>query len=396
MQWLLPAGIEDVLPPRVRLLERGRQTTLQLFDEWGYDQVIPPLAEFEDSLLTGIGEDLAEQTFRMIDPETGGMLGVRADMTPQVARVAARHFDLSQPVRLCYLGSTLQARPPTFHLSRNPLQLGAELFGDSGVAGDVEIVRLMVASLERLGIDGFLLALGHVGVFHALAEEAQLTDEQERGYHDILQRKALAEIDPFLDGLNLTTQQRSSLRALVDLHGGADVLKKADRLLAGSGVEVRKALQELIDISAALQSHLPELDLYFDLAEVRGYHYHTGLVFAAYVEGEGRAIARGGRYDGVTAAFGSECEATGFSADLKNLIALSGASFDLAADLVDQKMVLAPAESDDSLVKAIAALRSEGCRVVNELPGRAAPKGITHLLVELGGEWQLKPLPASS
>ncbi|MBL4623153.1 MAG: ATP phosphoribosyltransferase regulatory subunit, partial [Immundisolibacteraceae bacterium] len=129
MQWLLPAGIEDVLPPRVRLLEQGRQTTLQLFDEWGYDQVIPPLAEFEDSLLTGIGEDLAKQTFRMIDPETGGMLGIRADMTPQVARVAARHFDLSRPVRLCYLGSTLQARPPTFHLSRNPLQLGAELFG---------------------------------------------------------------------------------------------------------------------------------------------------------------------------------------------------------------------------------------------------------------------------
>ena len=394
MQWLLPAGIEDVLPPRARLLERGRQTTLQLFDEWGYDQVIPPLAEFEDSLLTGVGEDLAKQTFRMVDPETGGMLGIRADITPQVARVAARHFDLSRPVRLCYLGSTLQARPPTFHLSRNPLQLGAELFGDSGVAGDVEIVRLMVASLQGLGIDDFLLALGHVGIFHALAEDARLTAEQERGYHDILQRKALTEIDPFLDSLNLTEAQRVSFRALVDLHGDASVLKRASESFEGCCAGVLEALQDLISISEALQAHLPELTLYFDLAEVRGYRYHTGLVFAAYVEGEGRAIASGGRYDGVTAAFGFECEATGFSADLKNLIGLSS-SGSLAGSGA-KKAVLAPANSDDSLIEVIANLRQQGYRVINDLADRSAPQGITHQLVRVAGEWQLQELPASS
>ncbi|RLA16434.1 MAG: ATP phosphoribosyltransferase regulatory subunit, partial [Gammaproteobacteria bacterium] len=227
MQWLLPAGIEDTLPPGVKRLESARNVVLKLFDSWGYDQIIPPLAEFQESLLTGVGQDLADQTFRLMDPQTGKMLGIRADMTPQAARVAARHFDLSRPVRLCYLGSTLQARPTSVHRSRSPLQVGAELFGESGSAGDVEIVRLMVASLQSLGVTDFVLALGHVGIFHALAEQAGLDSEQKTRYFDILQRKALTEIDIFLGSISIPDQLREDLRRLVDMHGDAEVLDEA-------------------------------------------------------------------------------------------------------------------------------------------------------------------------
>jgi len=385
MQWLLPAGIEDTLPPGVKRLESARSVVLQLFDSWGYDQVIPPLAEFQESLLTGVGEDLEDQTFRLMDPQSGKMLGIRADMTPQAARVAARHFDLSRPVRLCYLGSTLQARPISFHRSRNPLQVGAELFGQSGSAGDVEIVRLMVASLQGLGISDFMVALGHVGIFHALAEQAGLAADQQTLYFDILQRKALTEIDAFLGDISMSQQHRAALRNLVDLHGPAEVLEQAQRLFSSASDKARIALEELIAISQQLITHLPDLPFYFDLAETRGYQYHTGLVFAAYVNGEGLAIASGGRYDGVARVFGTGTAATGFSADLKNLVELSAA--DRPADL---PLVLAPAQADQRLAEKIAALRSDGYRVVYELPTAQDPAGVVARLGLVDGAWQLQ------
>jgi len=385
MQWLLPAGIEDTLPPGVKRLESARSVVLQLFDSWGYDQVIPPLAEFQESLLTGVGEDLEDQTFRLMDPQSGKMLGIRADMTPQAARVAARHFDLSRPVRLCYLGSTLQARPISFHRSRNPLQVGAELFGQSGSAGDVEIVRLMVASLQGLGISDFMVALGHVGIFHALAEQAGLAADQQTLYFDILQRKALTEIDAFLGDISMSQQHRAALRNLVDLHGPAEVLEQAQRLFSSASDKARIALEELIAISQQLITHLPDLPFYFDLAETRGYQYHTGLVFAAYVNGEGLAIASGGRYDGVARVFGTGTAATGFSADLKNLVELSAA--DMPADL---PLVLAPAQADQRLTEKIAALRSDGYRVVYELPTAQDPAGVVARLGLIDGAWQLQ------
>jgi len=385
MQWLLPAGIEDTLPPGVKRLESARSVVLQLFDSWGYDQVIPPLAEFQESLLTGVGEDLEDQTFRLMDPQSGKMLGIRADMTPQAARVAARNFDLSRPVRLCYLGSTLQARPISFHRSRNPLQVGAELFGESGSAGDVEIVRLMVASLQGLGISDFMVALGHVGIFHALAEQAGLAADQQTLYFDILQRKALTEIDAFLGDISMSQQHRAALRNLVDLHGPAEVLEQAQRLFSSASDKARIALEELIAISQQLITHLPDLPFYFDLAETRGYQYHTGLVFAAYVNGEGLAIASGGRYDGVARVFGTGTAATGFSADLKNLVELSAA--DMPADL---PLVLAPAQADQRLAEKIAALRSDGYRVVYELPTAQDPAGVIARLGLIDGAWQLQ------
>jgi ATP phosphoribosyltransferase regulatory subunit len=385
MQWLLPAGIEDTLPPGVRRLESARAVVLRLFDSWGFDHVIPPLAEFQDSLLTGVGGDLADQTFRLMDPQSGKVLGIRADMTPQSARIAARHFDLSRPVRLCYLGSTLQARPVSFHRSRNPLQVGAELFGKSGSAGDVEIVRLMVATLQSLGVTDFVLAMGHVGIFHALADMAGLTVDQQTLYFDILQRKALTEIDAFLAPISMPSEYRTALRNLVDQHGTEEVLAQAQALYATANDAAKLALEELVDITTQLKAHLPDLPLYFDLAETRGYQYHTGLVFAAYVGGEGLAIASGGRYDGVAKVFGTGTAATGFSADLKNLVELS-----LTPETDDLPLVLAPGHADQQLTEKIATLRSEGYRVVYELPQAQEPLGVVARLVLVDKVWQLQ------
>lgn len=385
MQWLLPAGIEDTLPPGVKRLETARTQVLKLFDSWGYDHVIPPLAEFQDSLLTGVGEDLAGQTFRIMDPQTGKMLGIRADMTPQAARIAARHFDLSRPVRLCYLGGTLQARPASFHCSRNPLQFGAELFGISDNAGDVEIVCMMVATLKQLAIDNFVVALGHVGIFHAVAEQAGLDSQQQARYFDILQRKALPEIDRFLVDLPITDQRRRELRCLVDLHGDERILEQASELLSASNGKVKQALQQLVSITAQLKDRDPQLPLYFDLGETRGYQYHTGLVFAAYVEGEGQAIASGGRYDGVAEVFGTGTAATGFSADLKTLVELVS-----AVDQVQNPLILAPAQGDSRLMEKITQLRNQGYRVVHDLPGEAHPVGVTGYLQLTDGGWEIQ------
>jgi ATP phosphoribosyltransferase regulatory subunit len=310
------------------------------------------------------------------------MLGIRADITPQAARVAARHFDLERPVRLCYLGSTLQARPATFHRSRNPLQMGAELFGPSGNAGDVEIVRLMAGSLQAVGVTDFVLALGHVGIFNALASQANLTEDQQTRYFDILQRKALTEIDAFLAQIDLDDQRRNDLRNLVDLQGDESTLPRAQQLFAASDATVHAALEQLIDITRQLKSHLPGLSLYFDLAEARGYQYHTGLVFAAYVNGEGQAIASGGRYDGVAKVFGTGSAATGFSADLKNLVEVCA-----GPESTEVPLILAPADGDDRLAQKVADLRASGVRVVYDLPGAQPPAGITGQLELIDGAW---------
>ncbi len=387
MEWLLPSGIEDLLPLQARQLERARQQTVETFDAWGYAHVIPPLVEYEDSLLPADGDDLARQTFRLVDPLTGGMLGIRADITPQIARIAARYFDLQRPVRLSYVGDTLQAKPSSLNLSRNPLQMGAELIGNSGSAGDVEIVRLMVESLRQLGVDGFTLALGHVGIFQALCEEAGLTNAQRATYKDILQRKALTEIDPFLAGIEVDGDYVGALRALVDLHGGPEVMGQASSCFNRCGSGVLEALQSLIGISDALMCHFPDQPFYFDLAELREYEYHSGLVFAAYLPGVGQAIASGGRYDEVATVFDSSFAATGFSADLKRLLECSR-----TLSSGDRETIIAPASCNTELALKISELRSGGARVVYELADQPLPAGVTSRIVELDGQWKVVPI----
>ena len=366
--WLLPEGIEEVLPEQAWRLEQVRRELLDVYRSWGYELVIPPMIEFLESLLTGSGNDLDLQTFKLIDQLSGRMMGVRADMTPQAARIDAHQLRREGPARLCYLGTVLHTRPDGFAGSRSPLQVGAELYGHSGLESDLEIFELMLETLAVTGIAQVHVDLGHVGIFRGLARAAGLHADQECELFDALQRKAAADIEALLAALDLREAQRRSLAALATLHGGDDVLDRARGMLGGDD-SVAQALDELSAMAGAVGRRWPDLPLHFDLAELRGYAYQTGVVFAAFTPGCGQEIARGGRYDKIGEIFGRARPATGFSADLRTLIALSG-----RRDEPMRAAILAPADDDPALGEAIRALRARGETVIRALPGAQVPE----------------------
>lgn len=383
-RWLLPEGIDEVLPPQARILERVRRDILDLFHRWGYDLVIPPFIEYLDSLLTGTGTDLDLQTFKLTDQLSGRMMGVRADMTPQVARIDAHRLRRDEPVRLCYLGTVLRTRPDGADASRSPMQVGAELYGHSGADSDVEIIRLMLEMLRTVGIAQEIhLDLGHVGIFRGLARHAGLSAQQEAELFDALQRKARTEINDLIASV-ADAQAKDMLARLIDLNGGVEVLAQARAALRAAPSTVHAALDNLERIAGQLQRQSGSLTLYFDLAELRGYQYQTGVVFAAYVPGHGQEVARGGRYDDIGRVFGRARPATGFSADLKSLIALG------AHTEVPVRGIFAPAIDDSVLNLTVARLRESGERVVCGLPGQTGNARTMHcdrVLKSQGNEW---------
>ncbi|MDT8404899.1 ATP phosphoribosyltransferase regulatory subunit [Sulfuriflexus sp.] len=384
--WLLPEGIEELLPPQAERLERLHRDLIDQLHSWGYELVVPPFIDFLESLLTGTGNDLKLQTFTLTDQISGRLMGIRADMTPQVARIDARQLGRETPSRLCYLGTVLRTRPDGFAGSRSPLQCGAELYGSDNVESDIEIIRLMLATLEKTGIRAAHLDLAHVGIFRSLVQDAGLDEQQETELFDALQRKAVPEINGLLDKWVLDAPQATMLRALVDLNGGDEVLAEATAVFAAASEAVRAALDDLKQIAVSLQGYLPNTPLYFDLAELRGYHYHTGVMFSAYLPGHGQAIAWGGRYDDIGSVFGRARPATGFSTDLKQLVLLT----DVQADAAD--MIFAPAGADTTLQEKIAALRAQGERVVCELPGQqggAREMGCSRKLEQRNGQWEV-------
>ncbi|MEO5574576.1 MAG: ATP phosphoribosyltransferase regulatory subunit, partial [Gammaproteobacteria bacterium] len=344
-----------------------------------------PLVEYLESLLTGTGNDLDLQTFKITDQLTGRLMGVRADMTPQVARIDAHRLKRDVPARLCYLDTVLHTRPDGFSRSRNPLQVGAELYGHAGIESEIEVLCLMVEVLMLTGISDVHIDLGHVGIFRGLAREAGLTAEQEGLLFDALQRKDKAEIEDFLNRLTLTQDQRRRLVSLVELNGDDEVLDEAEASLKGAGAEVQNALANLRTLAHAARRQLPAMTLYFDLAELRGYHYYTGAVFAAFVPGHGQAIAQGGRYDDIGRVFGRARPATGFGADLKTLIALAPPA---AASQVSG--ILAPELDDPKLLALIHDLRGEGERVIRLLPGQqgsAKDMNCDRVIVKRDNSW---------
>lgn len=388
-QWLLPEGIEEVLPPAAWRLECARRELLDLFSRWGYELIIPPLIEYLESLLTGAGNDLDLQTFKVTDQLTGRMMGLRADMTPQAARIDAHPLQRDVPSRLCYLGTVLRTRTDGFGGSRSPLQVGAELFGHAGVDSDIEILGLVLESLALLEIPEVHLDLGHVGIFRGLAGDAGLTLHQENVLFDALQRKAVTEIGELLDAHVADAQQRQRLAALATLNGGHEVLEQARARLAGASSSVLAALDNLSAIAAALQQRNAAASVNFDLAELRGYNFHTGMVFAVFVPGSGQEIARGGRYDSIGEVFGRARPATGFSTDLKTLMDISQREFGYAGSAI-----LAPADPDPALAAAVQRLRKAGERVVCTLPGQpgtAADMGCGRTLVKEAGSWVVRP-----
>lgn len=385
-RWLLPEGIEEVLPEEAQRLETMRRQTLDLFRSWGYELVMPPLLEYLEALFTGVGRELDLQTFKVTDQLSGRLMGIRPDMTPQAARIDAHYLKRRGPVRLCYLGPVLHTRPDEFAGSREPLQCGAELFGHSGPESDAEVLCLMVATLELVGLRDLHIDLGHVGVFRGLVAQAGLGEEQSAELLDALQAKARADLLSLLDAFEIDASARRMLLALIDLNGGAEVLPEARKQLAGAPAQVADALQNLEAVSATVARGLPGLRLHFDLAELTGYRYYTGVVFSAFLPTYGRAVARGGRYDGIGQAFGRARPATGFGADLRRLLKL------LPVQTATLSGILAPAGEEPGLRAEIARLRAAGERVVMQLPGievSARELGCDRQLVRREGKWVL-------
>jgi ATP phosphoribosyltransferase regulatory subunit len=389
-RWLLPDGIDEVLPPEAWQLEGVRRRLLDLFRAWGYELVIPPFIEYLESLLTGTGRDLELQTFKLTDQLSGRLMGIRADITPQAARIDAHQLRRDGPTRLCYLGTILHSRPDGFAGSRSPLQLGAELYGHAGVESDVEIVCLMMETLAAAGVADVHLDLGHVGVYRGLARAAGLSAEQETTLFDALQRKAEPEIEALVRQFGIAGSQAAMFLALAELNGGGEVFAQARAQLAGAPADVLAAIDYVEAVGGELGRRLPGVPVHVDLAELRAYHYQTGVVFAAFVPGEGEEIARGGRYDDIGREFGRARPATGFSADLKTMLRVART----AMPSQEAPRVFAPAIVDAGLEARIAKLRAQGRVVVRELPGQvgdAVAMGCSEQLVYAGGTWVIEP-----
>ncbi|MDX1489624.1 MAG: ATP phosphoribosyltransferase regulatory subunit, partial [Acidiferrobacterales bacterium] len=298
------------------------------------------------------------------------------------ARIDAHYLKRGGPVRLCYLGSVLHTRPDEFGGSREPLQLGAELFGHAGPESDAEILCLMIATLQLVGIRELHIDLGHTGVFHGLIAQAELDAEQQSELFDALQRKARTDVEALLEAIAVDRRRREMLTALIELNGGHEVLTEARQRLKNAPDGVRQALDNLEAVAAIVARRLPSLPLYFDLAELAGYRYYTGMVFSAFVPAYGRTVAHGGRYDGIGQAFGRARPATGFGADLRLLLALSPSQPDVSSG------ILAPDEEDSSLQSEVERLRAAGERVVLRLSGTLPSEtGCERQLVRKGDEW---------
>ena len=385
--WLLPEYIEDILPAEAGRIERLRRRVLDLFETWGYELVMPPLLEYVESLLTGTGHDMDLRTFKLVDQLSGRMMGVRADITPQVARIDAHLLNRAGVTRLCYSGSVLHTRPSTPAATREPLQIGAEVYGHAGVESDSEVQRLLCRALETCGVRGARIDVGHVAVFRALVGRAQIGPELESDLFEALQRKDVPAVrDLVKAAMGLDRVSREALLLLPELYGDAAVLALAARKLPKIPA-IASALATLKKLSGVCA-----IPMSFDLAELRGYHYHSGVVFDAYCDGVTGPVARGGRYDEVGKAFGRSRPATGFSMDLREL---AGAAAPEKARLA----ILAPAARDAKLAKKIAALRAAGEIVVEELPGHEkfrAELGCTHRLAKKDSVWTVQPLAAKT
>ncbi|WP_312936762.1 ATP phosphoribosyltransferase regulatory subunit [Pseudomonas sp.] len=388
-RWLLPDGIEEVLPPEAARIEIARRQVLDLFQSWGYELVVTPHIEYLESLLTGAGQDLDQRTFKVVDPQSGRLMGFRADFTPQVARIDAHTLRREGPSRLCYAGSVLHAEPRALSTSRSPIQLGAELYGDASPTSDVEVISLMLATLQLTDVADVHMDLGHVGIYRGLARAAGLSGTLEQQLFDALQRKAVDEVHVLTTGLQ--PDLSAMLRSLTELCGSREVLNEARVRLGRAPASVLAALDDLLAIADRLAARFPELPLYFDLGELRGYNYHTGVVFAVFVPGVGQSIAQGGRYDDIGADFGRARPATGFSTDLKTLVTLGRAEV-----LMPTGGIWMPDSGDSALWQQVCQLRSEGQRVVQALPGQplsaAGEADCDRQLIQQDGRWQVLPL----
>lgn len=377
--WQLPEHVADVLPTTARQLESAREQLLALFRVHGYELVQPPLIEYNNSLLTHIDAGLSLKTIRVADQISGRQLGIRADITPQVARIDAHLLSANNGInRLCYAGSVLHARPDGFLNTREPLQVGAELYGFADIAADIEVVDLMLKSMKIANVGDLLLSLGHIGVFRALAEAAHLSNEQASQLLALMQDKDAEAVRSQVRGWKLDGMWAKAFALLPSLYGGREVLAQARAKLPDL-FAVGKALDELQAICEAF----PDEHIHIDLSELRVDNYHTGLLYAAYGANSHDAIARGGRYDGLGAYFGRSRPATGFSFDLRNFIG--------RLPMIERQSVVMVAKKDASEAKeVIEQLRTEGqCVIVDYGIEHNASKDIAGRLKKVDGTWKV-------
>ncbi|AZP10647.1 ATP phosphoribosyltransferase regulatory subunit [Undibacterium parvum] len=376
--WLLPENIADVLPSEARKIEELRRVILDNFRLYGYELVMPPLLEYIESLLTGAGQDLDLRTFKLVDQLSGRTMGIRADMTTQVARIDAHLLNRSSVTRLCYAGSVLQTRPSGLHATREPIQIGAEIYGHAGLEADAEIQELVLATLAIANISEVSLDLCHVGVLRALLESDDLAKKHEAQLFSLLESKDLPALD--LLTRDFSPIVRQALLDLPNLYGDATVIQRARELLPKlSGIST--ALDELESlVKLALNAQVS-----IDLADLRGYHYHSGVMFSVFVPGLPNAVARGGRYDHVGEAFGRARPATGFSLDLRELARLMPSA-------ERKNAIFAPWSQDAKLRQKICELRQAGEVVIQSLPGHESEQDefdCNRAVVFEDGQWVL-------
>ena len=383
-RWLLPEDIADVLPAEARKVESLRRAVLDLYQSYGYELVAPPILEFLDSLLTGTGSDLNLQTFKLVDQLSGRTLGLRADMTPQVARIDAHLLNRAGVTRLCYAGSVAHARTPVGSSAREELQLGAEIYGCATWEADLEAITLLLKTLSVAALDKVYLDLSHAGILAGILDGLNLDRIIVEGLYGLLQSKDRPRLSQW--ATCLPAKVAEALMALTELNGPcAEVLAKAKKVLPKHAA-IDQALADLDRLVSAAAKLSTNLELSIDLADLRGYQYHSGVMFAAYVDQLPQPIARGGRYDHVGQAFGRPRPATGFSLDLLTLANLSPLK-------VRKQAILAPWIDDAELSKAIAALRSKG-EVVIQIPAgttaETAEYECDRELVQQGSSWEVK------
>ena len=388
-KWLLPEGIEEVLPPQAAQLDALCRRIVDQFACWGYELVMPPLIEYLDTLFTGTDEDLELQTFKVIDQLNGKLMGVRADTTPQVARIEVHNLKRNRPSRLCYVGTVLHTLPGGPGGTRSPLQVGAELYGHKGIESDAEILALMLKTLQLAGLRNVHVDIGHVGIMQGLTGSMQLGPDQEARLFGCVQRKATDELKTMLEEWSVTGASAAAMIRLMALEGDAGILDEVRDILRPCGEELCGYVDELDRIAQLTARQVANAPLYFDVTEIQGYHYHTGMTFVAYVPGESAGIAFGGRYDKVCEAFGQQRHATGFSTDAYKLFELTPHSY------VPRKAIIAPNSEVPGLYELVDQLREQGEIVIYRLPdgeGVTDPRELDcdREIVLEHGRWQVR------
>ena len=371
--WQLPEGIDELTGDAAITFEAARRSLLDLYQSWGYNIVVPPMIEYSDTLVLN-SDSIDDKTFKFLDSASARMLGVHSDITPQIARIDSQNAELNSISRYCYINAILQTKADDFYASRSPIQAGAELYGHKGIDADIEVIVLMLSSLELLNISNITLSLGNTAIFNALCLSANLESKEIAALRDIFRRKSVPDLESFLKNTNI--KEANKFKSLISLDGDEKILKKASSIFKSI-----PAIVDAINDLSKLNDFFKEqnIDLMFDLGEVKAYEYHDGIVFAAYSDKFSKAIAQGGRYDGLSKAFDSDREATGFSFDLKFLIHQK-------ENLIKKNKVLnAPNIDNPELIQFLNDLRAKGNVIQTDLNDSTEVD-----FIQENGKWKLK------